>query len=173
MRYLSHWACAIALATTLGAVSGTAGQIKDKTPLDKDFLVKAMTAGHAEVQYSELAEKRAASDKVKAFARQVVKDHKDLGDSLARAAADLKLAIVAGTEKETKDEVNRLSNLQGAAFDKAYMQRTIDDHESAIQMFEAQAKSGKDAKLNDFAKGALPKMREHLKEAKMIAGDLK
>jgi putative membrane protein len=173
MRNLFRGMSAVAFVMVTCTVAQTAGQTKDKAVLDDDFIVKAMTAGHAEVLYSELAEKHAASDKVKAFARQVVKDHKEMEDKLAKVAADHKLGVVAGTEKEVKDEVKRLSNLQGPAFDKAYMQRMIDDHESAIQMCELQSKSGKDAKLNDFAKGALPKMRDHLKEAKSIASELK
>jgi len=173
MRNLCRGALAVAFVMATCTFAQTAGQTKDKALLDKDFLAKAMTAGHAEVLYSELAEKHAANDKVKAFARQVIKDHKDMESNLAKAAADHKLAIVAGTEKEVKDEVKRLSNLQGAASDKAYMQRMIDDHETAIQMCESQSKLGKDAKLNDFAKGALPTMREHLKEAKSIASELK
>jgi putative membrane protein len=163
----------LAVAVVTCSVAQPAGQIKDKALLDNDFLAKAMTSGHAEMLYSELADKHAANDKVKAFARQVIKDHKDMESNLAKAAADNKLAVVAGTEKEVKDEVKRLSNLQGAAFDKAYMQRMIDDHESAAQMFEMQTKSGKDAKLTDFAKGTLPKIRDHLTEAKSIAKELK
>jgi putative membrane protein len=172
MRNVFRGLAAVGLVMVVCGVAQTAGQTNDKV-LDKDFIVKAMTTGHAEVLYSELAEKRAGSEKVKAFARQAAKDHKDMEDNLAKAAADHKLAVVAGTEKEVKDEVKRLSNLQGPAFDKAYMQRMIDDHESAIQMFDLQAKSGKDAKLNDFANRALPKMRDHLKEAKSIASELK
>jgi putative membrane protein len=173
MRYVFRGTVAIAALAMACGVAATAAQTKDKVALDNDFIVKAMTCTHAEVMYSELAEKHAASDKVKAFARQVIKDHKDVDSNLAKAAADHKVGVVAGTEKETKDELKRLSGLQGAAFDKAYMQRMIDDHEAAITMFESQTKLGKDAKLNDFAKTTLPKIRDHLKEAKSIASDLK
>jgi putative membrane protein len=49
----------------------------------------------------------------------------------------------------------------------------ISDHEKAIRMFEGQAKNGKNAELTDFAKKALPPMKEHLKEARDLAAKVK
>jgi putative membrane protein len=142
-------------------------------PLDMDFLIQAVNAAHADIRYCDLADGHAASDKVKQFASKLVKEHKGMLESLDRFAKDSKVAIVAGADKASQDEANRLGKLNGAAFDKALLQRLIEDHEKAIAMFEAQAKQGKDAGLKAFATENLPRLRDHLKEAKALAAQVK
>jgi putative membrane protein len=110
---------------------------------------------------------------VKAYAKKVAKDHKQMAEGLDRFVSDSKLAIVAGADKASKDEVEHLSKLQGAAFDEGYVKRMVDDHEKAISLFEAQAKQGKDEKIKAFARDGLPILREHLRGAKALAMELK
>jgi putative membrane protein len=172
-RFVTSFACA-AVVVILASGTGSGAQ-KDKQPvyLDKDFLIQAVEGGHAEMKYSELADKHASSDKVKAFARKMVKEHKDMLEGLNRYVDDLKLAIVAGTDKAVRAEADRLSRLDGAAFDQAYIQRMVEDHEKTLAMFETQAKEGKDDRLRKLANDALPHLRDHLKEAKAVAADVK
>src|SRR5262249_4402625 len=137
-------------------------------PLDTDFLIQAVNLVHADIKYCELADSHAANDKVKQFAAKVMKEHKSTLESLNRFAKDQKVAIVAGADKATKEEADRLGKLNGAAFDKAFLQRMVEDHDKAVQMFEAQAKQGKDAGLKAFANEYLPRLRDHLQDAKAL-----
>jgi putative membrane protein len=141
----------------------------DKVVLDRQFLIKTATCAHAEVMYSELAEKRASSGKVKDLAAKIVKDHRRINEDLTLLAEKQKLAILAGTEQKTKDETKRLSKLEGAEFDRAYLKRIIADHEKGVRMFENQAKDGRDESLTAFAKKNLPRIKAHLKEARALA----
>ncbi len=140
---------------------------------DDQFLKDIFVQGHAEIAYSELAERRAANDKVKEFAREMVKEHKRCNEKLAQLLKDRKLAIVAGTEKQTKEEVARLSKLEGANFDRAYMDRMIQDHEKAVAMVQTQTTAAVEADVRAFAKEALPTLKTHLERAKEIAKALK
>jgi putative membrane protein len=164
---------ALGLAFLLATGAGAAQNKGEKPALDRDFLVKAVTCNHAEVQYSELADKHASSAHVKDFARKMQKAHTRSNESLGRLAADQKLAVAAGTEKETKDTAERLSRLKGADFDREYMKTMVDAHERAVRLFDTQARDGKDARLSTFARDQLPRLREHLKEARAIYDEVK
>ena len=140
---------------------------------DKDFVMKATTAGQAEVKFSELAEKNASNERVKAFARRMVKDHTQANDGLTVAAKNQRVAVVAGLEKDTRDNYQRLSKLQGDEFDREYMKIMRGDHEKAVGLFAAEAKQSADPDLKKFAAATLPTIREHLIEARTICELLK
>ena len=163
----------VLLATAVVFMGIGASVAEDKPVLDRDFLLKAVPRCHALVQYAELADKRAGNAEVKEFGAKLVKEHRRLHEDLSNAAADQKLAVVAGTEKGTREEVDRLSKLQGAEFDRMFLDRIIKEHEKGIAMCEAQEEQGKDAKLRAFAKGSLPALKDHLKEAKALAAKVK
>jgi putative membrane protein len=146
---------------------GTALSAGEKTtgPLDDDFLTKVATCNQAEVEFSKLADKRAGSERVKEFAATLIKDHQMLNDKVAELLKTRKVGVVAGTEKDTRDEVKRLSKLEGQEFDRAFIDRIAADHKKAITMFEEQVKNGKAADITTFAREHLPHLRKHLAKA--------
>lgn len=162
--------CAALAVAGLIAVGSAWGQdAKDLKPVnDVDFLAKAAACGVAEVKYSELAESRASNPKVKEFARKMAAEHKKANDKLAEFAKGLKTAILAGLEKDKQAIYDNLARLKGDDFDRAYMKQMVEDHEKAIQLFEAQSKTRKHEGLTTFASDTLPKLKEHLKEARTI-----
>lgn len=160
-------------AATAATVLWAATAAEDKPALDRDFLLKAAPHCQALVKYAEIAEKRADNEQIKQFARGILNEHKTLHEDLAKAAKDQKLAVASGTEKSTRDEVDRLSKLDGPAFDQAFMKRVIDEYESGIKMFQDQAEHGTDVRLTEYAKTALPKLKTRLKEAKDLAAKIK
>ncbi len=151
--------------------SGIARAAKDDKILDDNFLVKASSCTHALIHISKLADKHAASPKVKEFAAEMVKEHQNCMDKLAEIIKNRKIAVVTGLEKE-KAEMDRLSGLQGSDFDRAYMKWVIEKHKDAAKLLETQIKEGKDADTTALAKEALPKIKRHLKHAEQIAKDL-
>jgi predicted outer membrane protein len=51
--------------------------------------------------------------------------------------------------------LTKLGKLEGAAFDRAYVDDQIRDHEKTIALFEREAKTGKEAELKAFAEKTL------------------
>jgi putative membrane protein len=144
-----------------------------KAANDTDFLVKAAECGHAEVKFSELAEKRASSEKVKEFAKHMVRDHGEANNQLAEHSKNLKVAVLAGLDRDKRAIYDRLEKLSGEEFDRAYMKQMVEDHEKAVTLFESQAKSPGEGQLKRFAEQTLPTLREHLKKAREIAQEVK
>jgi len=140
---------------------------------DTDFLVKAVTCGTAEVKFAEIAERRASNADVKAFANKMATDHKKCNEKLLEQAKNLKVAVVTGLERDRREIATRLGKLEGQDFDRDYMKQMVEDHEKAISLFESYTKTGSNKELVDFAREALPVLREHLKEAKSICEKIK
>ena len=146
---------------------------KDDPITDQDFLVKASSASTGEVKLGELAVKLASDDKVRDFAKKLVNDHKKMNDGLAGMAKSLKIAVVAGLEKDTQAAYDRLAKLKGAEFDREFVKQMIDDHEKAINLFEREAKSGANGDLKSFANDHLSELKDHLKDAHTVWNDIK
>jgi putative membrane protein len=163
----------VALIFCVAFYGTSAGQSPEQLPLDSQFLVKAVDAGNAEILFSELADSHSSTNDVKAFAKRIIKDHQDLNKQLKNYASDQKIAIVAGTDKQVRDEVDALSRLKNAQFDTAYVNRMVDDHQKAVQLFENQERQGKDSQLKAYANMALPTLRKHHADAKALAAQLK
>jgi putative membrane protein len=155
----------LAVASVLVTQATAVAADKDAVS-DKEFLAKAMAGGMAEVQRGQLAEKQASNDRVKEFARRMVKDHTPVNEKLMEMARTMKGAVATGPEGEHKIARDKLSRLSGAEFDRAYMQHLVEDHEKAVALFEAQAKGGMNADLKAFTASALPTLQGHLKQAR-------
>ena len=157
----------LALAVTLlgqPAIGGT-GEITT----DEAFVARALAQGMFEVKVSERAADKATNADVRKFAQQMVNDHKKTNQRLMELAKGMKLAVVQGSDKDSKETLARLNGLEGAALDREYMQQQIKSHERAINMFERRAKATTNASVKTFLNDTLPHLREHLKEARAVA----
>jgi putative membrane protein len=139
---------------------------KASTAADARFAKEAAQGGMAEVKLGQLAQEKGSNDTVKSFGKRMVNDHSKAGDKLKEAAS--KENVTLPTDISAKDQAtyDRLSKLNGAAFDRAYAKDMVRDHQTDIAMFQKEAKGGKTESLKSFASETLPTLQDHLKEAK-------
>lgn len=164
MRLLSGLVASMGLLMLAGVA-----RADDKTPAnDREFVAHMAKGGHAEVKLGELSEKRAANPRVKEFAARMVRNHTDGNKKLADAARNLKVAVVAGFDAESRKMYMDLSKLQGDAFDRQYMKMMVEDHEKDVAMVEEFEKKAMDPQIKKFCEDVLPTLREHLKLAKEL-----
>jgi len=147
--------------------------VTDKIPTDHEFLAKALEGNLLEVQLGEKARDKTSNDHVKKFAQRMIDDHTKARQELMDIAKDMKIGVAAGLSKEHRQLLLRLTKADGADFDRTYMNHMVEDHEKDVAEFESYAKNGKNDRLRQFARKTLPTLREHLKMARDIAGDLK
>jgi putative membrane protein len=111
---------------------------------DKQFLSTAAQSDVNEIKLSQLAETKASTPKVKAFATKMVSDHTKLETQMKPFATKWNLTPPAGLDAEHQAVYDRLNALSGSAFDKAYMGAMTDDHRKALDAFTAEAQSTQD-----------------------------
>ena len=118
---------------------------------DMEFAKKAAGDGMAEVKLGKLVQDQAESDQVKQFGQRMVDDHSKANDKLKSIAQQKGIDLPQDLPKEAQQTYDELQQKSGHAFDQAYMDAMVKDHHKAIDLFQQEAKSGKDADLQTFA----------------------
>jgi putative membrane protein len=155
-----------ASATTTGVAGGTRSEMTNE---DKEFVTMAGLGGLAEVQMANLALQKATNADVKAFAQRMSTDHSKSNGEIAEFATAKGLALATELSGDPKSALEHLTSLSGAAFDKAYMQHMVEDHEKAVAAFDKASTSATDMDLKAWAGRTLPTLKEHLELAKQTA----
>jgi putative membrane protein len=135
---------------------------------DQEFLTKAIEAGAAEVQTSQLALERSLNEQVRKFAERMVQDHTAANQklmSLAQGAGD-----TSRTKLDQKHQamLQQLSQLSGEDFDRQYLQEQVQDHQVAVMLFGSEA-TQPSGPVDQLAGELLPALREHLQMAQEIS----
>jgi putative membrane protein len=135
------------------------------TTPDSTFATKAAQGGMAEVQLGQLATQKASNPDVKAFGQQMVDDHSKANDEFKGIATRKGVTLPSNLDAKDQATYDRLSKLDGAAFDRAYMADMVRDHRADIAAFEREAGHGSDPDVKNFASRTLPTLKHHLQMA--------
>jgi putative membrane protein len=146
-------------APTAGAVAVSAE--------DRKFILDAASSGFHEVQIAKLGVSLATSPEVKAYSRNILDDH-TLSNAEIEALARLK-GIALPDPTKTDESATNLSSISGMEFDRAFVRESIQGHVRDLTAFETEDRSaGSDSDLKSFAHSMLPKLRDHLEQAKSL-----
>ena len=162
-------ALAAALAVCLAFASADAAKLVKS---DLQFLREAAGAGKAEVTLGNLAVERAKSPEVRQFAQRMVEDHSRANDQLMDLAKSKKAKVSATVPSEAKSVYERLGQLSGDDFDRAYIKDMVNDHENAFSKFQDAAQNAKNPDVKQFAANLVPTLQDHLKQARQIESSL-
>jgi putative membrane protein len=135
------------------------------TSPDATWAMKVAQGGLAEVKLGQLAADHASSQAVKAFGKTMVDDHTKANDELKQIATKKGIMVPVEIGSKNQATYDRLSKLNGAAFDRAYMADMLKDHKADIAEFKREATSGTDPELKEFVHRTLPTLQRHLEMA--------
>ena len=145
--------------------AGTADRMTGPGSADQSFMMKAAQGGIAEVQMGNLAKDHAKSQAVKDFGQRMVDDHTKANDELKNLATQKNVTLPTDMDSKDKSTYNRLSKLNGAAFDRAYMRDMVNDHRKDVAEFREEAQAGKDPDVKAWAGKTVSTLDDHLKQA--------
>lgn len=133
------------------------------TPATASFLTSAAAANQFEIESSKLALSKSSSEKVKAFANQMIADHGQAATKFRQAIGEAKLTPPAD-KLDTRHQaiLDDLAKRDGTGFDQAYVKAQHDAHVEAVGLFDAYARSGDNARMKQFAAEMLPTLKTHL-----------
>ena len=136
---------------------------------DRDFMTKAAIGGMEEVELGRMAAQKAASNDVKQFGQRMVDDHSKAGNELKSLAAQKNVTLPTALDQQHQADVDKLSKLSGAAFDREYMGMMVKDHVEDMADFEREAANGADLDVKQWAGRTVPTLRQHLQMAQETA----
>ena len=137
---------------------------------DQVFLKKAIEGNNGEIDAAKLALKTSKNDQVKQYAQKMVDDHTTMLGELHQVEQGQTLKYKDTSSAAARTLHAKLVALKGAAFDRAYVNGMVKDHEADVKEFSEEAETGKDAAIKAAAEKSLPTIKEHLG---MVQGLLK
>jgi putative membrane protein len=143
---------------------GSTKPVNDAKPgADHHFVTDAAVGGMAEVELGKVAAEKAANADVKQFGQRMADDHGKANDELKSLAQSKQITLPSAIDAKHKATIDQLSKLSGEAFDRAYVQEMLKDHQKDVAAFRAESKSGKDPEVKAWADKTLPILEDHLK----------
>jgi putative membrane protein len=127
----------------------------------------------AEVKASQLATDRSTRTAVKQIANTMIEDHQKANDRVKELARMRNIALPDSLSESKKRRYDDLVEEKNSDFDRSYVNRMIDDHEDAIDLFEDAVDDVRDADVREFAQNTLPKLRNHLDMLRNIKKDMR
>ena len=133
-----------------------------------EFISAASSADDFEIKSSTLAAERAASADVKAFAAMLVEDHTAAMAKLMEAGkADGVEIAQPSPDGEQQGLLGKLEAVEGAAFDRMFIQAQVFIHQRAIALFKGYGEGS--SNLNRYAASSLPTLSAHYATALQLA----
>jgi putative membrane protein len=141
---------------------------------DPQIAAIVVSANQVDIDAGQLAIKKTKNAEVKKFAELMVKDHTAVNQAAVELVTKLK---VTPEESDTSKSLTiggadtraKLEKLEGAAFDKAYVDNEVAYHEAVINVLKSQLiPSSSNAELKAALSGAQPAFEAHLAHAKQV-----
>ena len=130
-------------------------------------MTRAAEMNMEEVRLSELAAQQATNPEVRAFAQQLVTEHTQAGTELTGLASRKGLDALARDDYDQR-AVTKLGKKSGTDFDKAYIDKMVDAHDDAVDLFTKASRDAKDPEVQALAGKMLPKLQQHQQHAKSL-----
>jgi len=165
------------VAGLFAAASGAA--LAQPGPSDAQIAGIVVAANTVDVDAGKLAEKMASQKEVKAFAKQMITDHEAVNQQAGALVKKLNItpenSDVSKDLKNGGDEnVTKLKQLSGKAFDKAYVDHEIVYHQVVLDALDKTLiPNAKNGELKDLLVKVRPAFVAHLEHAKHIQSSLK
>jgi putative membrane protein len=165
--------------TALLLMSGiSSGQAADKLT-DPQIAHIAYTAGAIDIKNAELALQKSQNKDVRAFADNMVSDHKAVNDQALALVKKLNVtpednATSQALTKQADTERATLAKLSGSAFDKAYAENEVAYHKTVDSALQSTLiPSANNAELKDLLSTGLKIFQGHEQHAEHVAAALK
>jgi putative membrane protein len=158
-----------------GLILSTAVAAAADKPSDPQIAHIAYTAGDLDIKAAKLALEKSKSEKVRAFANDMVRDHQAVND---KALALVKKLGVTPEDNDTSKALvtqaeqkhDELVKLSGAAFDKAYVDNEVAYHKTVNEALKTTLiPSSSNAELKSLLETGLKIFEGHLQHAEMLA----
>jgi putative membrane protein len=135
---------------------------------DATFMTAAARGGMAEVQLGQLAQRNGSSAAVKRFGQRMVDDHGRSNQEMMALAQRKEITPPSSVGAEHQSTYDDLAQLRGRAFDRAYAQAMVKDHQEDLQAYQEEAANGTDPDVKAFAARHVPLLQEHLRMAQSL-----
>ena len=169
-------AVTLALTAVLQAPSAAPAQAPDLT--DPEVAHVAVTANSIDIDAAKFAQTRTKNAAVKQFAATMITDHTAVNAQAAALATKLGVTpadngVSQSLQSGAAQAHSALEPLQGAAFDRAYMDREVAYHQAVLDAIDkVLIPTTENAELKKLLVDVRPAIATHLEHAKQVRSQL-
>lgn len=152
------------------ATAAAVGAASAAMPTTAQGFVDAAAMGDMyEIKAAQIAETRATSPGVKAFAKMMIKDHtKTTGELKAILAKNTDLKAPTDLDQRRTGLLDNLRSAQAKDFDHTYADQQVAAHQEMLTLMKGYGDNGDNAQLKAFAAKTTPVVQMHLDKAKAL-----
>ncbi len=156
-----------------------AAPAQDAKPTDPQIAHIAYTAGQLDIAAAKQALVKSKNKEVRAFANDMVRDHTAVNKQALALVKKLKVTpqdnpTSQALSKQATAKRAELAKLNGAAFDKAYVENEVAYHKTVNNALETQLiPSAQNAELKALLQTGLKIFQGHQEHAEHVAAELK
>jgi putative membrane protein len=165
-------ACAQLGFDSSGDESASAGRTVQAAQQDMKLMEEIAQANIAEVATGKLAQSKAQASEVRQFAARMVDEHSRLlreGAALA-IAKDMPMPTTPNATHQAA--LKQLESMSGEAFDQAYLQQMVKEHQATLQLLNQASSQARDPQLRTHVQRVIPHVQQHLATAQRMTADL-
>lgn len=172
------------MLVTLALVVATSLQAQNPAPAaapnltDPEVAHVAVTANAVDVELAKFAQTRSHTPAVRQFALTMIADHNAVNAQAAALAGKLGVtpadnAVSQSLQAGAAEARKTLEALQGAAFDRAYMDREVGYHQAVLDAIDKLlVPTTENAELKKLLVDVRPAIATHLEHAKHVRSEL-
>jgi putative membrane protein len=156
-----------AVVTDTTAVAGTVEEYSDA-----NIVAFLQTVNTGEIESAAVAKTKATNAELKAFARQIEKDHEALKNEVAQTAQRLGVSATGTDEDLLEDHQEAMQKLNeanaGKEFDDAYINHQVEAHKDVLDKLEDAIEKTQNAEFKSLLEKARAGIEGHLKKAQEL-----
>ncbi|WP_433312411.1 DUF4142 domain-containing protein [Micromonospora chersina] len=152
----------LAALVLVGLAPATAAQAAAQpSTQDTQYLQALHQVNLFEITAGNLAQQKGKNQQVKDLGKMFVTDHTQLDQTVQSTAQQLNAQLPADPTADQQKVLDRLNNLSGAEFDKAWVTAQLAGHVQAIQATQTEISQGSEQSVVQLAQDALPVLQAH------------
>ncbi|GAA3762233.1 DUF4142 domain-containing protein [Micromonospora maritima] len=128
---------------------------------DTQYLQAVHQVNLFEITAGNLAQQKGQNQQVKDLGKMFVTDHTQLDQTVQSTAQQLNVQLPADPTADQQKVLDKLNNLNGAEFDKAWVTAQLAGHVQAIQATQTEISQGSEQSVVQLAQDALPVLQAH------------
>jgi putative membrane protein len=142
------------------------------TPAEQDFMMKAAQANMAEIEIARFAMQKSQNSDVKDYANMIQSDHTSALEDLTDLMKEKGVSLPRTLNPETKMDIEKMTALSGADFDREFANMMVADHQKVIEMYRDEANIVENPDVLKYAEDMLPKLEMHLEKGQRLQSRL-
>lgn len=165
-------ASVIVLGITLDAQNVRSPAVSQEQKPGEFFASQSAMAVMHDIELGKMAAQQGSNVRVKQFGHMMILDHTKTSEELGAIAKAKNMTLPTSLDTMHQATRDKLAMLNGAQFDRAYMDAMVTGHQTAENNMRTEADRGADPQLKAFAAKTIPMVLGHLKVALEIQKDL-